>query len=214
LLSQMITLNESNLVIRSNLANFAQPAYPYRFSLHSSVPGNASPANPIQIAFTGQMSDVLVDEKTVPADATQAFVKRAISAFRTGTLPQFLALWTDYDAKGVFARNLQTNTIIRGNPKAPFVPLYKIGRDWNRVQVHLVFTIDLGIESLVFLRTSDEEELQLMLIWKQNPDDYRLSESGALEKGDAIPGNLLPLFYSSAFQSYLNGRVNKSIQEP
>lgn len=198
--------NESNLARRPNLADAPQPKYQYGFPLRSSVPGDTSAPNSLKIVFNGTPSDVLVDEKMVPADATQAFVKRAILTERHGNLQQFLALWTDYDVKGIFARRLAM--------QPGEIPTSSLGLVSSIGQSRIVFTIDGGVESLVFLRTSYSKELRMLVVWKQAPDAYRLSESGDLETNQiTLPGEMRVLFDSSAFQNYLNAQVDQFIKE-
>lgn len=210
-LFQVITLNESHLVTSPNLTTVSQPNYPYHFPLNSFAP-DANSAPPMEILFTGQPSNILIDENMVPADSTQAFVKHAIQTLRKGTLQDFLSLWTDYDRNGTFARNLA----LQSAPNSHYRPPSSIGRwDWNHTQARIVFTIDCEVESLVFLRTDKSEKLELLVIWKQAPDDYRLSESGKLSTNEtAMPGNLRqPLFDSPAFQNYLNAQVDEFIKQ-
>lgn len=209
-LNIVLTLNESHLVRRPNLADVPQPNYLYGFSLRTSVPAVTSNANPVEVVFNGKVSDVLVDEKMVPADPVQAFVKRAVLTYHTGNLQQFLALWTDYDVKGIFARRLA----VEPNAKIAFIPPSDLGTVAAQEQPRIVFTIDCDVEALVFLRTGDSKELHLLVVWKQAPGNYRLSESGELTNHEtALPGNLRPFFNSLEFQSYVSGMVDQFTRE-
>ncbi len=205
-LNNIINLNESNLVYWPNLADFPQPAYPYHFSLPTLVPGVSSATNPLELLFTGKVSNVLVDENMAVADPMQALIKRAVRIGRGEDVKEFLSLWTDYDQKGIFARRLALQT-------ARNAPVSDLGFFAGQDQVRLVFTIDFEVGSLVFLRNNDSKKLHLLRVWKQAPDDYRLSETGILEKGDVLPGNLETLFNSSNFQSYVNDQVDQFIKQ-
>jgi len=201
----MFSRSEYNLATRPNLAAVPQPAYAYGFPLRTSVPGDTATHNPLKIVFTGTLSDVLVDEKMVPADATQAFIKRAILIDRHSNLQQFLSLWTDYDVKNFF------KDAAKDDPHhIPGSSLDVADGDQTRI----VFTIDCGVESLVFLRTGNIKNLSWLVVWKQAPNDYRLSESYKLETGEeTLPDKMREIFLSSAFQDYLNAQVDQFIKE-
>lgn len=81
-----------------------------------------------------------------------------------------------------------------------------------------MFTLDFEVGALVFFRAIDPNklqttsELQFLTVWKQAPDDYRLSEFGTLDKESVLIGNLRLLFNSAEFQAYLNGKVDQFIK--
>ncbi len=208
-LSSVVSLNESNLVSRPDLANVPQPTYRYNFALQNSLPEDTSPVNHLEILFTGKPSNIPVDENMIPADPVQALIKRAVQVRRKGTLQEFLSLWTDYDKNGTFARNLA----LQNSRNAPHASASSIGFFAGQDEVRIVFTIDFEVGALVFLRNNDSKKLHLLKVWKQSPNDYRLSESGSLERGDVLPGNLNTLFDSSDFQSYVNGQVDQFIEQ-
>ena len=197
--------SQYNLATRPNLAAVPQPRYAFSFPVRTSVPGDDGTHNPMKVAFNATLSDVLVDEKMVPADATQAFIKRTILTARHGNWPGFLALLTDYDRK---------NT-----PKdAPKSDPHNIAGSILAVasfpHVRIVFTINCAAESVVFLRTDNMKQLSWLVVWKQAPNDYRLSQSGKLGTGEeTLPEKIKEIFYSSEFQDYLNAQVDQFIKE-
>ena len=208
-LSNVVTLNESNLVSRPDLANVPQPDYRYSFALRNSLPEDISSVNQLKVLFTGKPSNILVDENMVPADPVQALIKRAVQVRRKGTLQEFLSLWTDYDRNGTFARNMA----LQNGRNAPYAPASSIGFFAGQDKVRIVFTMDFEVGALVFLRNNKSKKLHLLKVWKQAPNDYRLSESGSLERGDVLPGNLNTLFDSSNFQSYVNDQIDQFIEQ-
>ena len=203
--SQVIDLSESLLVWRPNLAEVAQPDYPYHFPLNSVLPASTplelkSAANSAEIAFTGRASDVLVDQSMVPADATQALVKRAVQAQRTGNRKEFLSLYMDSDRKD----------LIEGVPEG--IPDTELAFIFDYA-VRLVFTIDCGIENLVFLQVDSKEEttikpLLVLVVWKKSPKDYRLSDPNSFSSDETtLIGNLQSLFDGPEFGDYLKDQV-------
>lgn len=210
-LNAIIELSDSLLCWKPKLAQVPQPAYPYHFPLPVSLPGVTSAANRLEVVFTGKVSNILVDENMVPADPLQAFLQRAIQIQRTGTPKEFLTLWTSDDQRDSFAPQLKET------PDA--IPPSSLDFAWQGNQVRLVFTLDFKVGAVVFFRAIDPTksqtsgELQYLTVWKQAPDDYRLSDSGTLNKRTILFGNLRLLFNSPEFQAYLNAQVDQFIKE-
>ena len=112
----------------------------------------------------------------------------------------------------VFKPELKAKAV--ANDTVSLSPPGELNIKWNQVHPRIVFTIDFGIESLVFLRIDNSKDLKLMVVWKQSPNDYRLSYSGRVASGETtLSRNVEVLLNSTEFQTYLNDQVDQFIKQ-
>lgn len=193
----LVYLSDSHMIVRKDDLNAVSlPSYEYHFRLRSPLSDESSEEHPVEILFNGRPSNILVNDDMVPTDWAQAFVKRAVQLFdsNSGALGYLFQYdeWTDQDAQ----------IPLSGVEVKPTTPTA------NRNPVRIVFSIDFGVQSLLFVQVGESKKLERVIVSK------RFAPDGRWVKPEHFPGNLLRLIEFPQFQSYISEQSLKANNPP